>query len=505
MCDRPAVVFAWALAAAGSLVATNAAAQPVLPASAYLTFESASHDDRLPAEQPAVRGYLIEWWDADDGRWLGAADVPLERVERGTAREFAIALGDVGVPVGVPVTFTLVARGAFSDSVRSGPSSPVAFEDVASNSVPGAAQWSPRPAEMSAARVPAFAGATRDGMPFEGHTVAESLDRPTALAALPDGRVLIAEAGGRVRQIVDGALIDEPMLTWTGVTIHGMAADPAYAETHWLYLAAQSSTGSDASTIVIRVREAGGRLSEPAVILDDLPGGPDAAGALRVGPNGHLYLGTADRAGASAAQDLADAAGKVLSFTTDGRPTSGTTGFGFVHAWGFADGRVFAWDSSARNLWQMERSADGVTTDVNRVEARTNYGWAGGGTQGAEPRGPVFQWAPGSQPRAAVVYEGRLFPGMRGDLLVVVSDRPGLVRVPASQLVTPSGALEAWLHEAGTLRDVVVGADGAIYVLADDVATPGESTVIATSHVVRVSPPLTPLAPSSASDPDRRR
>lgn len=488
-------------------MATTAAGQALRPESTYLTFESISHDDRLPMEQPAIRGYLVEWWHADSGQWLGAADVPLEKVERTAGHEFAISLGAVDVPVGAPVTFTLVARGAFADSVRSGPSAPVVLGPVAPNAAPGELLSSPRVVQAPPSLVarPDFAGATRDGMAFEAHTVADGLERPTALAALPDGRVLVAEAGGRVRQIVDGALVDEPMLTWIGVTIHGMAADPAYAETHWVYLAAQSSAGLEASTIVIRVREAGGKLSEPAVILDDLPGGPDAAGALRVGPDGYLYIGTADRAGTSAAQDLADAAGKVLAFTRDGRPTSGPTGFGFVHAWGLADGRVFAWDVATRNLWQMERSADGVTTDVNRVEARSNYGWAGGGPQGAEPRGPVFQWAPGSQPRAAVVYDGPLFPGMRGDLLVVVSDRAGLVRVPASQLVTPSGALEAWLHEAGPLRDLVVGADGAIYVVADDIVPSGDAAAVATSHVVRVSPASSSSPPAPASDIDRRR
>ncbi len=485
-------------------MATTVAAQPVLPASASLTFESASHDDRLAVEHAAVLGYVVEWWHADSGRWLGAFDVPLARVERRSAREFAISLEDVGVPLGVPVTFTLVARGAFGDSARSGPSGPIAFGDAAANATSGGAPLSPSLAEASAPRSPAFAGTTRDGWAFEGHTVAAGLDRPTALAALPDGRVLVAEAGGRVRQIVEGVLIDDPMLTWPGVVIHGMAADPAYAETRWLYLAAQSSNGSDATTLVIRVREVGGRFSEPAVILDDLPGGPDAAGALRFGPNGHLYIGTSDRADASAAQDLADSAGKVLSFTTEGRPTSGATGFGFVHAWGFADGRVFAWDASARHLWQMEQSADGLTTDVNRVEAQTNYGWAGGGAQGAQPRGPVFQWAPGSRPRAAAIYDGRVFPAMRGDLLVVVPDRLGLVRVPAPQLVTPSGELEAWLQEAGPLRDLVVGADGAIYVVADDLAVSGDLSAIVTSRVVRVSAPPTSLPPSPTVAPNRR-
>lgn len=331
----------------------------------------------------------------------------------------------------------------------------------------------PPAAAVQSATVPArpiFSGVLRDGVAFEAHEVAHAWPPVSAITALPDGRVLVADVAGRIRAVSGGHADPRPLLSWPGVVVHGMAADRAFLVTRWVYLAATIDVLGEPSTVVIRVREAMGKLSEPAVLLNDLPGGPDAGGGLHVGPDGDLYLGTADRPDPSAAQDLGDAAGKILRLTADGRPGSRLLGLGYVHAWGFSDARVFAWDGVGGHLWQLERSADGVTTEINRVDASTNYGWAGGGSQGVAPRSPRLQWTPGARPLAAVVYEGAGFPALRGDLLVAAADRDGLVRVPAGQLVSPTGALEACFHEAGAVQALTVASDGTIYLVARDTA-----------------------------------
>ena len=44
-------------------------------------------------------------------------------------------------------------------------------------------------------------------------TVLTGLDRPTALAATPDGRLLVAEQPGTVRVVQDGRLLDDPFIS----------------------------------------------------------------------------------------------------------------------------------------------------------------------------------------------------------------------------------------------------------------------------------------------------
>lgn len=489
-------VLAWAV-----LTPPRALAQAQRLEAASLVFTSPSHEERTIGDARAVTVYYVEWWQADTGSRLGGIAVPAESVASGSSSELSLALADLPVPRGVALMFSVTARGAMADSSRSAFTSPITFEPVSpavdadSVAQPAASAASGGP---QIGRPTRFAGATRDGVEFEATTLVEGLERATAFAALPDGRLLVADAYGRVLQVADGRLVDHPMLAWRGVRIHGIVADPSFAETGWLYLAATTEARGDGSTMIVRVREVAGRLSEAAVMLDTLPGGPDVAGALQLGPDGDLYVGTADRAGASAAQDLGDAAGKILRLTREGRP-AGALGLGFVHAWGFSDGRVFAWDATGRSLWQLERSADGLTTDVNRVEPQANYGWAAGGAVGAAPRAPILQWTPGAPPLAALVYEGVAFPSLRGDLLVIAADRPGLVRVPADQLREPSGALEAWLQEAGVLSALAVGADGALYLLAADESLAGGG-VGERSRLIRVVPPARdPSAPAGSA------
>ena len=78
---------------------------------------------------------------------------------------------------------------------------------------------------MRAASVPAG---------FSESLVASGLSNPTAMQFAPDGRLFVAEQGGRLRVIKDGALLPTPFLTVTVSSVGergllGVAFDPAFA------------------------------------------------------------------------------------------------------------------------------------------------------------------------------------------------------------------------------------------------------------------------------------
>src|SRR5262249_29835572 len=75
---------------------------------------------------------------------------------------------------------------------------------------------------------------------FGETAVATGLAAPTAMELAPDGRIFVAEQGGRLRVVRDGTLLTPPFVTLNvdssgergllGVTVH-----PGYATNHFVY------------------------------------------------------------------------------------------------------------------------------------------------------------------------------------------------------------------------------------------------------------------------------
>lgn len=134
-------------------------------------------------------------------------------------------------------------------------------------------------------------GATTD-------VVARGVRLPAQLAPLPDGRLLVAEAGGRVRLVHPEAPSDSAVALESGTLLDpapagafAIAAHPQYAETHHVFVADLYAAGPDRVRVrVVRMREVGERLGEPAtlidapVVLDGTAAGMTAPQSHREGP-----------------------------------------------------------------------------------------------------------------------------------------------------------------------------------------------------------------------------
>ena len=93
---------------------------------------------------------------------------------------------------------------------------------------------------------------TAEQLHLELRLVAQGLTLPTDVAFAPDGSILVAERGGTVRVIRDGALLPRPALDMSGDVslpeggLLALALDPAFAESRLVYtLAATRSRGRD--------------------------------------------------------------------------------------------------------------------------------------------------------------------------------------------------------------------------------------------------------------------
>ncbi|MBI1851382.1 MAG: PQQ-dependent sugar dehydrogenase [Planctomycetes bacterium] len=192
---------------------------------------------------------------------------------------------------------------------------------------------------------PAFAVDLPPG--FEEDLVASELARPTSMAISPDGRIFIAEKGGRVRVVTpSGTLLPAPFLT-VAVTdlgdrgILGIALDPQFLENGFVYINYVTQIRPPGATrpesVLERVSRftANGdvaRVGSEHVLLDGIPSDSlsHCGGALAFGPDGMLFVSTGDASHfhgvdtfALRTQDIDSLNGKILRIdpaTGDGLP-----------------------------------------------------------------------------------------------------------------------------------------------------------------------------------------
>lgn len=169
---------------------------------------------------------------------------------------------------------------------------------------------------------------------FEDEVRADSLDKPTSLAFLPDGRVLVTEQwSGNIRLVTAGSsLVPSPMYTFPDVTqnyergLLSIAVDPGWPIRPFIYC--HYTAVGDISRLVrltglTNLSDPTGtalRFGRPLVLLDSLPDvNPwHNGGASRFGPDGMLYLSLGDDGEACLSQDSTTLHGCILRLDVSG-------------------------------------------------------------------------------------------------------------------------------------------------------------------------------------------
>ena len=353
-------------------------------------------------------------------------------------------------------------------------------------------------------QTPAFEGQTRaPSVRTEtalAHTVvASGLAHPWGLALLPDGRWLVTERPGRMRIVSADGVVGEPIQGLPAVDARGQGGlldvtlSPGFAQDRMIYWTyAEPRQGGNATSVARgRLSPDGTRVEDVQVIFRALPtydGDKHFGSVLAFAPDGTLFvtLGErSDRAMRPQAQRLDSHMGKVVRINADGSVPQGNPFVGREGAlpeiWSLGhrnvQGAAIGPDGA---LWTIEHGARGGD-ELNRPEAGRNYGWPVA-TYGVEYSGlaigegttahegmeqPVYYWDPVIAPGGAVFYDGAMFPGWRGNLLVAALKEKHIAR-----LVIRDGRVvgeERLLTDLGErIRDVAVGPDGAVWAITDE-------------------------------------
>lgn len=358
---------------------------------------------------------------------------------------------------------------------------------------------------------------------FRIEAVADGIDpKPFSIAPLPDGSMLLTE---KIRGLSivspDGKrsapISGTPQTSKVGVTVLGIdyglgwlldvAPHPDYAENGWIYLVhtdlCAKCKGEDGSLIpstmnrLVRGRIRDGRWVDEQVIWsvpqEFYTSAPDtgAGGRLAFDPRGYVFVsvGIKGKSIWDGIQDLSTPYGKIHRVRDDGRipgdnPFVGRPGaMPSIWSYGHRSPQGLEFDARSGELWGTEMGPRGGD-EVNHLRPGRNYGWPltskgvnYDGTPVAfwkdlgiafDPKAiepPVVDLTPSPAVSSLVIYQGDAFPEWRGNLIVGSLKATELYRfvLDGDRLVHA----ETLLKDLARIRDVEVGAGGAIYLLLE--------------------------------------
>jgi glucose/arabinose dehydrogenase len=354
-----------------------------------------------------------------------------------------------------------------------------------------------------AGQQPAFPGQTRaPGVRTEAalaHTVvASGLVEPWGLALLPDGRWLVTERPGRMRIVTAEGAVGEPISGLPPVDARGqgglldVVVGPGFADDRLIYWSyAEPREGGNATSVARgRLSDDGARVEDVQVVFRAMPtydGGAHFGSSLAFDGAGHLFITLGDRSDRPMrpqAQDLGSHMGKTIRINADGSVPADNPFVGREGArpeiWSLGHRNVQGIAISGDQVWTVEHGTRGGD-EVNLTRAGLNYGWPDV-AYGVEYRGgainegitaregteqPVYYWDPSIAPGGMTLYDGAMFPGWRGNLLVAVLKDKHIARlVLEGDRVVGEERLLTDLGER--IRDIAVGPDGAVWAITDE-------------------------------------
>ena len=348
---------------------------------------------------------------------------------------------------------------------------------------------------------PAFEGQTRapviaDTVEPDRQVIAEGLVNPWGMDQLPDGSWLVTERPGRLRLISPQGRVSDPIEGLPEVDARGqgglldVAIRDDFAETRrvWWSYAEPRGNGRNATAVATGIlSDDGSALADVRVIFQQNPAWSSTAhfgSRLVFDREGMLFVTTGDRSSPEPrvlAQDVGTHIGKVLRIDPEGGPAGGNPGI--------EGGQPEIWSYGHRNLQSAALAPDGALwtaehgprggDELNRPQPGLNYGWpviTYGRDYSGAPIGegltardgmeqPVYYWDPVIAPGGMVFYDGTLFPGWQGDILIGGLAGQALVRLSLSDGRVTGEA--RYLQGQGHVRDVDVAKDGAVMILTD--------------------------------------
>ncbi len=344
--------------------------------------------------------------------------------------------------------------------------------------------------------------------------IAEGLEVPWSMDWLTESKALITERSGRLRIWENGQLSPDSVANTPKVRVGGqgglldVTVGPDYDMSGWIYLAySHGVEGGDeeerapAMTSIVRGKLQGAQWVDQEVLFEAehdtyKTAGQHFGGRIVFDPDGYMYFSIGDRGSMDNAQDLSLPNGKIHRLHPDGSVPDDnpfvdrSDALPSIYSYGQRNPQGLAVHPVTGRVWETEHGPLGGD-ELNLIEPGQNYGWPvisyginyNGEiiTDETHQEGmlqPIMYWKPSIAVCGLHFYSGSLFPKWNNRLLV------GALRFEEVQLleIVDDRVIysQTILKNAGRVRDITVGPDGAIYIVLN---RPGS--------ILRLSPSLT--------------
>jgi glucose/arabinose dehydrogenase len=343
----------------------------------------------------------------------------------------------------------------------------------------------------------------------------KGLNKPWALAFLPNGDMLVTEMEGRLRIIHDGVLDPKPISgmpdvntkVWRAglmdVTVH-----PRFAENRFVYVtysktspAKPDDNAKKPPAVLIALARAKFDGDHALTDVKDVFVSNEVCEGACASRVAFLKDGTVlmTVAGYASSQNPGTHLGKVLRLNDDGTVPKDNPFVGKpeyrpeIYALGIRDAIGLFVHPETGDIWETENGPMGGD-EINIIKPGHNYGWpivsygndySGKPTGGMGPRtndrrhegmdDPFLFWVPSPAVAGILIYTGDKFPGWKGNVFVATLGAGfhlgarQLQRIVLSSTGLPQRAgTQTMLWELKQrLRDVKQGPDGLIYLTVD--------------------------------------
>jgi glucose/arabinose dehydrogenase len=329
--------------------------------------------------------------------------------------------------------------------------------------------------------------------------IAEDLVIPWSVDFISPEKVLITERPGRLRLVENGTLHPEAIKNTPEVLHEGqgglmdVAIDPDYKNSGWVYLAYShelSEQGTEKRTPAM-TRIVRGKIREhewvDQQVIFEAPHDTYRTTRHHYGcrivfdKDGLLYFAIGDRGASNHAQDLSRPNGKVHRIHRDGRIpkdnpfASDDATCKSIYTYGNRNPQGLAVHPQTSMVWETEHGPFGGD-ELNLLQPGKNYGWPVitygrnyNGTpitdivrkEGMEQ--PNLYWKPSIAVCGLDFYNGDLFPKWKNRLMVgaLKYEEVQLLNIENDRVIHQ----QTILKNAGRVRDVTTGPEGAIYVV----------------------------------------
>lgn len=307
------------------------------------------------------------------------------------------------------------------------------------------------------------------------------LEVPWDLSFAPDGSLYFTERAKTVSVLAPGETeakpleleLKSPLRVEGEAGLMGLALDPDFAETAYLYICYSYFDSDTALNRVSRLTESGNRLTAELVLVDAIPGGVGHDGCrLAFGADGFLYISTGNAQEDTLSQDTSSLAGKILRIGPEGSIPEDNPFDNPVWTYGHRNpqGLAFAADG------KLYSSEHGPANDdeINLIEKGRNYGWPEvegfcdlerekafcSNNNVAEP---LIAYTPTLAVAGIDIYTGSMFPDWQNKLLMVSLKASEFHVIDLAQ---PDSENDKTViaDTYGRLRDVALAPDGSVYI-----------------------------------------